>query len=200
MFYTYLWLREDGTPYYAGKGKGRRAYTPDSHCSRPPKDRARIIVQEFEFESDALAAEVFLIAFYGRKDLGTGCLRNLTDGGDGVSGYVMPEYVRQKVSIAKRGKAPAFTEKDLQRRKQRMQGNTFREGLSPWNAGIPWSEETKQKMRKPKSYCPLRGPMSQEQKEDIRATLKAKVTPEYRELMRQRGKLGAAARWEKVNL
>lgn len=75
-FYTYLWLREDGTPYYVGKGHGRRAFRKGS----PAVDR--ILLQEFPSEEDAFYAEIFLIAFYGRKDLGTGSLRNLTNGGE----------------------------------------------------------------------------------------------------------------------
>jgi len=42
----------------------------------------RIIVQAFETEQDAFFAEMLLIAAYGRKDQGTGCLLNLTDGGE----------------------------------------------------------------------------------------------------------------------
>src|ERR1700728_3802345 len=57
-FYTYMWLREDGTPYYVGKGHGARAIRKGS----PSLDR--ILIQEFESEADAFAAEVFLIAHY----------------------------------------------------------------------------------------------------------------------------------------
>lgn len=81
-FYTYLWLREDGTPYYVGKGKGRRAFTKSAHTSKPPQDKSRILIQEFPDEDSAFEAEKFFIAYYGRRDQGTGCLRNLTDGGD----------------------------------------------------------------------------------------------------------------------
>jgi len=82
-FYTYTWMREDGTPYYVGKGTKRRAFTScEGH--RPPRPE-RIIIQEHLSESAAFAAETFLVAYYGRKDKGTGCLRNLTDGGEGVS-------------------------------------------------------------------------------------------------------------------
>jgi len=93
-FYTYLWLRDDGTPYYAGKGKGNRAFTKGSHRVKCPKDSSQIIVQEWLSEEDAFDAEKFLIAYYGRLDLGTGCLRNLTDGGEGFAGLVFtPEHV-----------------------------------------------------------------------------------------------------------
>ncbi len=193
-FYTYTWLRKDGTPYYIGKGTKRRAFLScEGH--RPPKSE-NIIVQDHVSEADAFEAEIFLIAYYGRKDQGTGCLRNLTDGGDGVSGYIMPQHVKDKVSISKQGKSPAFTADDLQRRKAGMQGNKFRKGLSPWNTGATWSEETKQKMRKPhKTFT--KAPMSEQHKAAIRATLQSQVTPEYIELMKQRGKRGAAARWER---
>jgi hypothetical protein len=82
IYYTYLWLRRDGTPYYAGKGKDRRGFTGKDHFVHCPSEHERIVIQHHPSENEALEAEKFLIAFYGRKDNGTGCLRNLTDGGE----------------------------------------------------------------------------------------------------------------------
>lgn len=97
IFYTYLWLREDGTPYYVGKGNDRRAYRRG--C--PPHDR--ILIQPHPSEQDAFAAEVFFISYYGRKDVGTGCLRNLTDGGEGNSGRLFSETHRIRLRQSKIG-------------------------------------------------------------------------------------------------
>jgi hypothetical protein len=98
-FYTYLWLREDGTPYYVGKGSGHRAFRSDGHGVLRPKSRQMIIVQEWPSEKDAFAAEMFLIAYYGRKDLGTGCLRNRTDGGEGTSGISDEERQSRRIRM-----------------------------------------------------------------------------------------------------
>ena len=110
VFYTYLWLRENdgtfpaGVPYYAGKGKGRRAFKSQGHSVYPPKDKSCILIQEFPNEESAFEGEKLLICMYGRIDQGTGCLRNLTDGGDGSSGWVASPQIRAKVSAAKKGK------------------------------------------------------------------------------------------------
>jgi hypothetical protein len=109
-YYTYLWLRENGTPYYAGKGIDRRAFVKHSHICPPPQDRRRIIVQEFQDEHDAFAAEVFLISFYGREDIGTGCLLNLSDGGEGQSGYRHSEETKQKIGKASAQKRRPLSE------------------------------------------------------------------------------------------
>ena len=72
QFYTYLWLRADGTPYYAGKGHGDRAFTKGTHRVYPPTIQENILVQEWPDELGALAGEKLLIAIYGREDLGIG--------------------------------------------------------------------------------------------------------------------------------
>ena len=85
MYYNYLWLREDGTPYYTGKGIGNRAYIPHrrrANVTLYPPIKDRIILYPAESEAYAFEVEKFLIWYYGRKDLGTGCLRNFSNGGD----------------------------------------------------------------------------------------------------------------------
>jgi hypothetical protein len=81
MFYAYLWLRENGTPYYAGKGTKHRAYV--KHVIGKPPTKDRIVIYPAESEEDAYATEMALIWYYGRKDLGTGMLCNSSEGGEG---------------------------------------------------------------------------------------------------------------------
>lgn len=99
-FYTYLWLREDGTPYYVGKGTIKRAL-------RKGAPKGRVIIQEHPCEADAFAIEKFLISYYGRKDIGTGILRNRTDGGEGGAtntGKKFSEITKAKMSKSMLGK------------------------------------------------------------------------------------------------
>lgn len=82
-YYTYAYLRKNGTPYYIGKGKGDRAYQ-GAHTVKVPKDKTRILFLKTELsEQDAYKHERYMISVLGRKDIGTGMLRNLTSGGEG---------------------------------------------------------------------------------------------------------------------
>jgi hypothetical protein len=53
------------------------------------------IVHRFPTENEAFEKEKELIKEYGRRDLGTGTLCNLTDGGDGVRGFTYTEKHRE---------------------------------------------------------------------------------------------------------
>ena len=102
-YYTYAYLREDKSPYYIGKGKGNRIYNRRKKDTKPPKDKSRIIfLKQHLTEEEAFKHEIYMIAVFGRKDLGTGILRNKTNGGEGASGLVMTEESKSKISQSNR--------------------------------------------------------------------------------------------------
>jgi hypothetical protein len=98
-YYTYAYLRKDRTPYYVGKGEKDRIYKKGKGEVKPPKDKSRIIfLKQNLTEEEAFRHEKYMIAVFGRKDLGTGILRNKTDGGEGASGVVRSDEYKNKLS------------------------------------------------------------------------------------------------------
>jgi hypothetical protein len=129
-YYTYAYLREDKTPYYIGKGKGFRLYVKKRIVPLPSKDRI-IYLKRNLTEQEAIKHEVYMIAVFGRKDNGTGILRNLTDGGEGTSGWVPSSETRKKFSEINKGR----TASDETKRK-----------MSESQRGRTHSEETKRRI------------------------------------------------------
>jgi hypothetical protein len=144
-YYVYAYIRaSDLTPYYIGKGKDKRAYKVHNGIS-VLKDQTKIVILEHNLtEIGALAIERRLIAWYGRKDNGTGILLNKTNGGEGISGGVFnigrkhSEEARQKMSQAKKGK-PSW-------HKGRKKSPEFCEKLRKANLGKIYSSETLKKL------------------------------------------------------
>jgi hypothetical protein len=148
-YYTYAYLREDRTPYYVGKGKGNRIYANHQRGISVPKDKSRIIfLKQNITEEQAFKHEKYMIAVFGRKDLGTGILRNKTDGGEGSSGAIISEESRRKQSEAMKGEnhpnyGKSHSEETRKRISEAMKGKLAGEN-HPLYGKSP-SEETRRK-------------------------------------------------------
>lgn len=143
-FYTYAYLREDRTPYYIGKGEGKRLYKKSKGEIGKPTDKSRIIfLKQNLTEEEAFRHEKYMIAVFGRIDLGTGILRNKTNGGEGSSGCKYTEERKEK----RRGKNNPFYGKTHSKEvreiisKSKIKENNPMYGKSP-------SEETRKKLSK----------------------------------------------------
>ena len=87
--YVYVYLRKNGTPYYIGKGTGGRAWDSNAHNIKPHKNLKNIVIIEWDLtDAWALIRERYYIRWFGRKDNGTGILRNLNNGGTGNCGAI----------------------------------------------------------------------------------------------------------------
>lgn len=164
-YYCYVYKREDGTPYYIGKGKKFRYLIKNKNEVKPPKDKSRIFFAcEGVSETEAFEMEVALISLLGRKDLGTGILMNRTNGGDGASGYRHTEEEKENNRIRSTGRLHTQETKDK---------------LSLFRTGSSLPQETKDKMKMTRSLHPLRTnqpPHSQETKELNRSLKLGKPT------------------------
>ena len=117
-FYIYAYLRANGTPYYIGKGIGPRAWinhAKNGKGAHTPKDNNRIIVCESNLtEIGAFALERRYIRWYGRKDLGTGILQNMSDGGQGTANTIRTcsEETKRKIGSANKGRVQTVETKE----------------------------------------------------------------------------------------
>jgi len=151
-YYTYAYLREDGTPYYIGKGRGRRAFLKHSGFYPPSKERILFLKTSLT-EDQAFKHEIYMIDVFGRKDLGTGILHNKTNGGDGCSGKIM-------------------TEQDIPNRRKGRLGKPLSEShkrkIAEANKGIPKTMTEKRKKSDIEKGLRARGKPKQKHSEDTR--------------------------------
>jgi hypothetical protein len=156
-YYTYAFLREDRTPYYIGKGKGNRAYRRRYKGEvKPPKDKSRILILKQNLtEEESFRHEVYMIAVFGRKDLGTGILHNKTDGGEGASGVIPSDETKRKISKALKGKTPSeetrkkmseFQKGKTISKEQKIKLSDLFSGNGNPNYGKSCSKETREKI------------------------------------------------------
>lgn len=104
IYYVYFHLKPDTQEiFYVGKGKGNRM-----HSNQRSKFWKRVVlkykgfdvkvIKENLLESEASLLEMFFIKFYGRRDIKTGILVNMTDGGEGSPGRKASLETKKRMS------------------------------------------------------------------------------------------------------
>lgn len=140
MAYVYRHIRLDkNEPFYIGIGTSK--YYNRAYRNKNRSNLWKRIANKSEYEveilldnltwDEACEKEKEFIALYGRKDLKTGCLANMTDGGDGAINLIVSKETREKVAEANRRRI--FTDED-------------RKNISIRHTGRVKSEETRKKL------------------------------------------------------
>jgi hypothetical protein len=118
MYFVYAHYKSDdqnGLPFYIGKGKNKRDLS--TYRNRFWKNIANkhgYIVKRVKdnlTEEQAWDLEKELIKSYGKLIDGTGCLSNISDGGEGASGTIHSQETKNKWSEIKKGRSLSIEHK-----------------------------------------------------------------------------------------
>jgi hypothetical protein len=154
MFYTYAHYTPQGRLFYIGKGQGDRAHTFYQrgiywkNIVQKYGNPNIEILANWDVEQDAFDHEKFLISCF--KDMGYK-LANLTDGGEGTSGYKHTAKQRENNRRARLGK-PVWNIGIPCKEETKIKISVVKTGSIPWNKGISsglkHTEEFKEKIRR----------------------------------------------------
>lgn len=109
MAYVYRHIRLDkNQPFYIGIGSDAEYKRANERTRRSELWKKIIAKSDYfvEIIADEVSVEfakekeIEFIKLYGRIDKSTGTLCNMTDGGDGIHGYIFTKEHRQKLSIS----------------------------------------------------------------------------------------------------
>ena len=180
-YYVYEYLREDGTPYYVGKGKGTRYKAPHKRGHTcvpiPPIDRVKFHATDLT-EDEALDIENILIEEYGIKEEG-GLLINQVIHREDKRTFTKETKKKMSDSAKRRGPhGKDVYDKISKSLTGKSRPQETRDKISKSHKGKKHTEETKDKLRADQTKRKL---------ED----------PDYYEKLRERGRKGAEARWGK---
>jgi hypothetical protein len=147
-FYVYAFLRDDLTPYYIGKGKGNRAFVTSGRAIPSPQNPTHVVILACNLtEAGAFTLEQTLIRCFGRSKTNSGILHNLTEGGEGTSGYRHRQETKDTIGRINTNPSADRVAKIVAAVKGKPKSATHREALRLANIGKKLPEEQKQKMR-----------------------------------------------------